>query len=230
MHLLIFDIDGTLTHLDGATRRAFDAAYVRLFGIHAEVGSLKLHGRTDPIIFHELHELSGLSGRPEDDFEKFREIYLEELPLSIQATPKAHVLPGILELLADLDRRKDTAALALGTGNMEAGARTKIGFFDLNRYFPVGGFGDVHHFRYQIIGDAVRNAEVFYKQTFAPEATWVIGDTPHDIEGGKHLHLMTMGVATGGAFSYQDLVDSGADVVFENLLDTTAVVKAFGLE
>jgi phosphoglycolate phosphatase-like HAD superfamily hydrolase len=230
LHLLIFDIDGTLTHLNGATRRAFDAAYVRLFGMHAKTDQLKLHGRTDKIIFHELHELSGLSGQPEDAYHSFREIYLEELPRSIAATPKAQVLPGVMELLLDLDRRKNRVALALGTGNMEAGARTKIGFFDLNKFFPVGGFGDHHHYRYQIMQDAIRNAEAWYRTHFAPGKTWVIGDTPHDVEGGKHLNLMTMGVATGGAFSAQDLMDSGADVVFENFLDTAQVVKAFNLD
>jgi phosphoglycolate phosphatase len=230
VRLLIFDVDGTLTHLDGATRRAFDAAYMRLFGIHAEVGSLKLHGRTDPIIFRELHELSGLTGNSEQDFARFREIYLEELPKSIAATERAHVLPGVIDLLDALEQRKSDAALALGTGNMEAGARTKIGFFDLNRYFPVGGFGDVHHSRHLIMRDAVSNSERYYRRTFDPAQTWVIGDTPHDIEGGKAVGLKTMGVATGGAFSYEDLVNSDADVVLRNFANTKEVLQAFGLD
>ncbi|HEY3294908.1 MAG TPA: HAD family hydrolase [bacterium] len=230
MKLLIFDIDGTLTHLDGATRRAFDAAYVKVFGMHAAVDRLQLHGRTDPIIFRELHELSGLSGTPEDNFARFREVYLEELPASIAATPKAKVLPGVIDLLEALKVRENTAALALGTGNMEAGARLKIGFFGLNSYFPVGGFGDVHHRRLDILHDALRNASAFYHRDFAPEDTWVIGDTIHDIEGGKLAGLMTMGVATGGAFTAEDLRVSNADVVFNDLSDTAAVLSAFGLD
>jgi phosphoglycolate phosphatase-like HAD superfamily hydrolase len=57
----------------------------------------------------------------------------------------------------------------------------------------------------------------------------VIGDTVHDIEGGKAVGVKTMGVATGGAFSYDELVAVGADVVFRDLSDTTAVMKALEL-
>lgn len=229
MKLLIFDIDGTLTQLDGATRRAFDAAYVRVFGIHAVTDGLRLHGRTDPTIFRELHELSGLSGSPEDNFVVFQQAYLEELPVSIAASNKARLQPGIPELLKALEARQD-ASLALGTGNMEAGARLKIGHFGLNRYFPVGGFGDVHHQRVDILRDAVRHATTHYQRTFAPGDTWVIGDTIHDVEGGQLAGLKTMGVATGGAFTADDLRAAKADIVFDDLSSTAAVLRAFGLD
>ena len=228
MKLLIFDIDGTLTHLDGATRRAFDAAYLHVFGVHAATETLKLHGRTDPLIFRDCYELSGLSGDWEEAFVVFRDAYLSALPGCIAASRHTHLHPGVAGLLDLLHRRPDTA-LALGTGNMEAGARLKIGHFDLNRYFPVGGFGDRHHHRAEILRDAIRHAEAHWRQSFAPGDTWVIGDTVHDIEGGKAVGVKTMGVATGGAFSYDELVAVGADVVFRDLSDTTAVMKALEL-
>ncbi len=230
MKLLIFDIDGTLTHLDGATRRAFNAAYVRLFGISITMDGLKLHGRTDPLIFRDCFDLSGLTGDYDEIFGQFREVYLQELPLSIAASAKARTLPGVSELLATLDARRDRAALALGTGNMEAGARIKIGSFGLNHYFPVGGFGDVHNHRSLIMQDAIRNSQRHYGRTFDPADIWVIGDTIHDVEGGKLVNAKTMGVATGGAFSAEELVAVGADVVFPDLSDTAAVLQAFGLD
>jgi phosphoglycolate phosphatase len=228
--LLIFDIDGTLTYLDGATRRAFDAAYIKLFGVHVSTDGLKLHGRTDPLIFRDLHQLSGLGGDLENAFSRFREAYLEVLPSSIASSAKARLLPGVNELLEALAARPNQTALALGTGNMEAGARIKTGHFGLNRFFPIGGFGDTHHDRADLLRDAIRNAEVYHRHSFSPAETWVIGDTVHDIEGGKALGLRTMGVATGGAFSFDDLVAEGADVVFHDLSDTKAVLAAFGLE
>jgi phosphoglycolate phosphatase-like HAD superfamily hydrolase len=201
---------------------------MQIFGVHAMTETLKLHGRTDPLIFRDCYELSGLSGGWEKAFVIFRDAYLTALPGCIAASPHTHLHPGVPGLLDMLHRRSD-AALALGTGNMEAGARLKIGHFGLNRYFPVGGFGDHHHQRADIMRDAIRRAEAHWSRPFAPDDTWVIGDTVHDIEGGKALGLRTMGVATGGAFSYEDLVKAGADAVFRDLSDTAAVMKALGL-
>jgi phosphoglycolate phosphatase len=227
--LLIFDIDGTLTHLNGATRRAFDATYLKLFGVHVSTDSLKLHGRTDPLIFRDLHRLSGVGGDLDEAFARFCEIYVNVLPASIAASPGAHLHVGVPELLAALDTRKAEAALALGTGNMRAGAMAKIRFFGLDDYFPVGGFGDIHHDRADLLRDAVRDAEAYYHRRFNPADTWVIGDTVHDIEGGKAVGLKTMGVATGGAFSYDDLAAAAPDALFHDFADTSAVLAAFGL-
>lgn len=228
MKLLIFDIDGTLTHLDGATRRAFNIAYQRVFGVPAVTDTLKLHGRTDPLIFRDCFALSGLDGDWEQAYDIFRGAYIEALPACIAESKRTFLHPGVPELLEHLHQRADVA-LALGTGNMEAGARLKTGHFDLNRYFPVGGFGDRHHDRADIMRDAVRAAASHWKCSFAANDTWVIGDTIHDIEGGKAAGLKTMGVATGGAFDYADLVHAQADVVFHDLSDTTTVLTAFGL-
>jgi phosphoglycolate phosphatase-like HAD superfamily hydrolase len=227
--LLIFDIDGTLTHLDGATSRAFASAFERLFHVENSCTRVPMHGRTDPVIFMDYFERNGLQGNWQEAYAQFCVAYIEVLPQFIAATPMARLHSGVPELLHELERRRESAALALGTGNMEAGARKKIGHFDLNRYFPVGGFGDSHHERSGIMRDAVRNAEAYYQTVFDPSECWVIGDTIYDIEGGKALGLKTLGVATGGAFSAEQLHASGADVVFEDLSDTVAVLTAFGV-
>ena len=229
MKLLIFDIDGTLTHLDGATRRAFNAAFRKVFNVDAITINLKLHGRTDPVIFQDCFRTTGLSGNWEENFVLFRDAYLAALPSAIDESPKVHLQPGVHELLEALAARSGQAALALGTGNMEAGARTKIGRFDLNRYFPVGGFGDVHFERPDIMRDALANAERHYQTRFDLRNVWVIGDTPLDIAGGRSIGARTMGVATGGAFTFDELVAAAPDIVFHDLTDTERVLHAFGL-
>ena len=50
-------------------------------------------------------------------------------------------MPGVRELLDALAPRDDVY-LALLTGNYETGARLKLEYFDLWRYFPCGAFGD----------------------------------------------------------------------------------------
>ena len=230
MKLLIFDIDGTITHLDGATRRAFDAAFVTVFGCHAVTDSLKMHGRTDPLIFRDCYVVSGLGDEWEPAYEKFREAYIGELPDAIASRgPTARLHPGVAELLRRLGEMPERAAMALGTGNMEAGGRAKIGHFGLNRYFPVGGFGDTHHVRSEILHDAVRNAEQHWKRRFERERTWVIGDTPYDVEGGKALGLRTLAVATGGAFTLDELIAAEPDAALSDLSNTARVLKILDL-
>ena len=51
------------------------------------------------------------------------------------------LMPGVRELLDALAPRDDVY-LALLTGNYEAGARLKLEYFDLWRYFSCGAFGD----------------------------------------------------------------------------------------
>jgi phosphoglycolate phosphatase len=228
--LLIFDIDGTLTHLVGATRRAFNDVFMKVFGVSAHIMGLKMHGRTDPMIFRDCFELAGLLGSWREAYVLFQKEYVKMLSQHIAESSGAHLHAGVIELLRELHHRKADVALALGTGNMEAGGRAKIGHFGINHYFPVGGFGDQHERRPEIIRDAVANADAHWQRKFNLRDTWVIGDTEYDISGGKALGLMTMGVATGGEYSVEQLIAAGADVVFADFADTAAVLKAFGLD
>ncbi|MDD5087636.1 MAG: HAD hydrolase-like protein [bacterium] len=230
MKLLIFDIDGTLTHLDGATRTAFDTAFLRLFGRNARIAGIKMHGRTDPMIFRDCYRESGLGDDWPDAYAKFRSIYIEELPAAIRArgdSVRLHL--GVRELIRALHAMPERAALALGTGNMEAGGRAKIAHFGLNDFFSVGGFGDDHHQRVDILRDAIRSAEAHWRRTFDAHDTWVIGDTPHDVEAGQALGLRTLGVATGGAFTLTELAATQPDALFADLSDTDQVLRVFGL-
>lgn len=230
MKLLIFDIDGTLTHLNGSTHRAFSRAFRETFDRDLNTNGLKLHGRTDPLIFRECYDRAGLEGDWFESYEKFKPVYIHYLPESIAANPNACMQPGIPELLSELRNRRERCALALGTGNGEAGARAKVGFFRLNDYFPVGGFGDVHQERSLIMQDAVDAAKSFYDREFALNDTWVIGDTVFDVQGGKAIGARTLAVATGGAYSFDELVASKPDVAVHDFSDTYAILRSLEIE
>lgn len=227
MKLLIFDIDGTLTSLDGATTRAYVKAFEQVFGREPNTGGLSMHGRTDPLIFRECFERTGLSGDWRAGYEAFKPAYLAHLPESIRNTPKARVHVGVRELLLALEREPDQFALALGTGNMEEGARTKIGFFDLNRYFAVGGFGDIHEERSMILLDAVQASVQYFGRDFSMEDTWIIGDTEHDVHGAQKIGARTLAVATGGKYSVEMLAATGAEEVRQDLSQTAELLELF---
>lgn len=227
MKLLIFDIDGTLTSLDGATTRAYSRAFFEIFGQEPVTDGLSMHGRTDPLIFRECFERTGIPGDWRDGYESFKPLYLAFLPGSIQNSPKAHVHVGVRELLDTLASLPNEFALALGTGNMEPGARTKIGHFGLNHYFPVGGFGDVHEERYMIMRDAVAASCRHFGRTFDPENIWVIGDTEFDVHGAQQAGLKCLAVATGGKYTSEMLASTGADAVLDNLGRTQEILELF---
>jgi phosphoglycolate phosphatase-like HAD superfamily hydrolase len=112
--------------------------------------------------------------------------------------------------------------LGLVTGNLEPMARGKLKKVNINQYFKVGGFGSDNADRTKLVKIAIKQAQ---KLNFTPSANIILfGDTPKDIAAGKQAEVKTAGIATG-IYTVEKLKQSGADFVFENLLDTDLVVN-----
>jgi phosphoglycolate phosphatase-like HAD superfamily hydrolase len=111
--------------------------------------------------------------------------------------------------------------LGLLTGNFEAGARIKLEYFDLWRYFRCGAFGDDAADRNALVPFAVSRARECGVPDLSPRDILVVGDTPHDIACAHASGATPVAVATG-MFTTEQLRDSGADIVFRDLSDTAA--------
>ena len=61
-------------------------------------------------------------------------------------------------------------------------------------------------------------------EAIPPESIFVIGDTPHDVACARAVGAVPIAVATG-TFTVDQLRDSGAEIVFEDLSDTDAVLR-----
>ena len=59
---------------------------------------------------------------------------------------------------------------------------------------------------------------------FATADTYIIGDTPHDIECGKVIGAKTIGVATG-RYSVAELAAHTPTAVFKDFSDLTAFLR-----
>jgi phosphoglycolate phosphatase-like HAD superfamily hydrolase len=228
-HLFIFDIDGTLATFAGITGRAFNRTFQELHGQPGPWGKVLPHGRTDRMILRECFAVAGVDGDFDANFKTFIARYLRNLEEAFQTASGPRVMPGVCELLERLDA-DSSAFLALGTGNVERAAHIKLEHLNLNTFFPIGGFGDHADERKQVIADAIQNAATHYECDFAPQRSWVIGDTPYDIEAGQALGLRTLAVATGGLHTLEDLRPFTPDVLLESLADTEGVIKMIGFD
>ena len=220
MYLILFDIDGTLVLTGRAGVRAMNRACSDIVRGEALKG-MAFAGRTDWSI---LDDIVRQHGRTLDDtlLNDLRQRYVEHLVEEIERPGEGvkDVMPGIRELLAALEERDD-AAVALLTGNFVEGAQIKLEYFDLWKYFPCGAFGGDAADRNALVPIAIERARACGIADVTTADVLVVGDTPSDVECALVAGATPVAVATGG-FSVQDLRQSGAEIVFEDLSDTQA--------
>jgi phosphoglycolate phosphatase len=196
MRLVLFDIDGTLLTDRGASREAFAEALAAVYGYGDDLSRYDFSGRTDPQIAHMVlrdagHEREEIEAR----LPRLWELYLAGLARN--ATPeRVRVMPGIRELVAAL-REHEEVALALLTGNIEPGARLKLGGASLNEYFAFGAFGSDSADRTELPPVAIRRAGEQLGRHFAGSDVVIIGDSIYDVRCGVPYDATTIAVASG---------------------------------
>ncbi len=221
--LILFDIDGTLT-TGGPARSAFQHALEETYGTAGPIATHDFSGKTDPRITRELLTAAGRHAREiEAGLPRFWARYLSELEARIDGHPVT-VLPGVHELIAALAARQDVH-LGLVTGNVAGGARLKLLSARLWHHFPVGGFGSDNEVRNELPRVALDRASAHWGRAFRASDAVIIGDTPRDVACGKAVGAATVAVATG-RFSRAQLLDTAADRVLPDLVDTSAAVEA----
>ena len=205
-------------------------AFEELFGVRDAFRGVPMAGRTDAWI---LSDGAAAHGVPPDspDLARFREIYLRHLVTELgKPGSRKGMMPGVRPLLDALAPRDDVY-LALLTGNYEAGARIKLEYFDLWRYFRCGAFGDDAPQRNGLVSKAVARVAENGGPQFSNADTIVIGDTPLDVECAAFCGARSLGVATG-SHNVKQLHAAGAEVVMQDLGDTARVLRViadFGL-
>lgn len=215
MHVILFDIDGTLLRSGGAGKEAMETALVNEFGLDRVRAEVPYSGRTDRAIARDLFAAHGIDVTPAN-WQRFVTAYLRLLPDCLHRL-SGRVLPGIAALLQQLGGR-DTFAVGLLTGNIRAGAEAKLGHFGLWGHFAFGGFGDEHHERDLVAKDALKAATDFLRRNPHPERVWVIGDTPLDVKCARAIGAKAVAVATG-YHPAEELAAAGPDLLLPDLAD-----------
>ncbi len=215
VRLLLFDIDNTLLWSGGAGGMAMGLAFRDLFGIEDGFKKVEFSGRTDRYILAEALRQHGIEGDYDENQARFLERYYTHLPQTLHER-RGKLMPGFPALLDALSGQPGIR-IGLATGNFSRAAQLKLGHYGIDGYFSGGGFGEESEDRAVIVRRAV---ERLGKGLRRAEAL-VIGDTPHDISSAKANGAIAIGVATGSN-SAEELRESGADVVFEDLSDWRA--------
>ncbi len=219
--LILFDIDGTLIDGSGSGRLAMEMAFLRTFGVPASSQGLETNGRTDRAIFADMAERAGVQLQP-GMLARLVSAYLEALPEALRRRG-ALLLPWAGELVRVL-AADPRCRLALGTGNVEAGARIKLREFDLDRHFPVGGFGDDSEHRPTVLVTALREACRHYETGFDARQCVVVGDSARDVEAARANGMRMLGVGTGRG-GPAALAEARPDVLFPDFADVRRVVS-----
>lgn len=227
MRVLLFDIDGTLLAGAGAGKNALEEAFEALYGKPIQIPPHRLSGRTDRAIGLELIREHNLAPAHQEEAElgRMMEEYIRRLPARLDSAP-GRVLPGIPDLLNRLSKQEGVA-MGLLTGNLRRGAHHKLSQFGLNKYFPFGGFGDLHEDRDDVAREALAAThQALGKSVISDyQSVWVLGDTPLDIRCARAIGAKVLAVATGG-HPFSELEQYQPDLLLENLSDSQAVASA----
>ena len=209
--LVLFDVDGTLMEDSPTHKAAFSHAFREVYDVDADIDEIERHGMTDTSIILGVMKKRGLG--EEEVAPKLNQAMNSMTHYFIARLNPSdfRLLPGVARLIPALASQGHI--LGLVTGNLEPIARARVEAAGIGEYFSVGGFGSDSAVRSELVAKAVTQARQLLVQPFM---TFVVGDTPRDVEAGEAAGAHTVAVATG-KYSVDRLRLSGADLVLPSL-------------
>jgi phosphoglycolate phosphatase len=248
--LVLWNIDLTLVDVGRVTRVAYAEAFRRVTG-RPLVQLPQMAGRIESEIFFDAlalneaaigtpparqHGSPGSSRSPGWTAKSSDELlarFTGELAASFGSRrallrEQGRILPGAWEAVSQLAGLHGVVQSLL-TGTIKPNAVEKLRAFGLEEFFDfeVGGYGsEVYPKGAQLLMIRGRAAEK-YGITFDEDSTVYIGDSSRDVEAARTGGARCIAVASGRS-TVGELRDAGADAVFADLADTTAVIQAIG--
>jgi phosphoglycolate phosphatase len=221
--LVLFDIDGTLISDGGASREAFAEALAEVYGFRGDVRRYDFSGRTDPQIARMILRDDAWT---DDDVDArlptLWEHYLGGLACNVPGRVRA--LPGVRALL-DAVLADERLTVALLTGNIEPGARLKLGAIALNDVFQFGAFGSDSPRREELPPIAAGRAANVTGHAFHGRDVVIIGDSIYDIRCAVPHAATTIAIASGKTPA-EKLRAENPDHFFESLQDLEGIMAA----
>lgn len=227
--LVLWDVDQTLIRAGGVGSAIYQVAFRELFDRELPIVKVSMAGRTDRAIALDLLTAGGVS-EPREHVDAFQAIQAAHAAsMAPQIIAHGQVLPGVPEALAAVARGRPGLRViqSVLTGNVRAMSDVKLVSLGLAESLDLesGAYGTESEIRAELVPIAQRNAKARYGEDFSGAATVLIGDTPLDVEAALTADARAVAVATG-AFTFEDLVEAGADAVLPDLADPDQVRAA----
>ncbi len=212
--VILFDIDGTLMEEPNTYNEGFVFACKKIMHVDVEMENFQTSGKTNPEIIREL-----LSAKNIDSISINKNMLkllkaVESYTLKNLNKNDCRLLPHVHDALNAIKENK--IKMGFITGNIESIAFERAKRAGIGHYFYSGGFGSDGEKRSKLVKVAMARLNT------EPENTFVIGDTPKDINAGRAAETYTVGIATG-IFDANDLSD--ADLVINNLSEYKKIIK-----
>jgi HAD superfamily hydrolase (TIGR01509 family) len=213
---VLFDLDGTLVDTVETRIVAWEQAL-------AEVDFPSDRDRLAPLIGLDgkrlAREIAALAGRPIDEARseeidrRSGEIYAE-----LNATPRP--LPGVRELIAELERRH--VAWAIATSSRKEQVSGSVAALGLERAPMIVDASHVKHAKPEpdLLLLAAKQVGV------EPPASWYVGDSTWDMVSAVAAGMLAIGVTAGSAVDAAVLEGAGAAAVVETLDDLAVSVAS----
>ena len=213
--LYLFDIDGTLVNINDIHLNAYKAAYKKICNqlVPDEI-ILRHFGMAEQ---EQQEAIFKIMNMPKERIPKLIREYVKNMK-DLTTKTKITSLPGVIECLSALKKDKCNV-LGIVTGNTEDMMHRILKSAGLHDFFSQfnGDDGNVQS-RIDILKNAVRNLKP------APDKIIVIGDTQSDINAGKVVGAITIGITTGSN-SKTDLETAHQNFVIRNLSELKILEK-----
>ncbi len=221
MALILFDIDGTLLRPLGVGRSAFQGAIGTFTGRSVLLPDFPYDGLLDTDIAAKTLRMLG-EPHGTEAVSSLLDLYLDDLEKSVPVPISEFRCLGIPALLDMALSRNHSIGLV--TGNVKRGAAIKLSMAGLLPYFSTvpnngaltGAFGDEAPDRTALVSAAVNNCRRHFCTNFALGETWVVGDSPRDVEAASMAGVHCVAVSTG-LTSFKALSGLNPDLLLHNL-------------
>ena len=227
--ILLWDIDGTLIRSAKAGGYKIYTIPVleEVFGTAGRLGDMHVSGMTDLQIVFEALSDAGIS---QEEILARAEVLVSRLTEEARRVTGNgekffELIPGVRETLEAVAQHPRYES-ALVTGNIKPMAYLKMELVGLDKFFTLpGAFGDESHKRRDLPARAADRIRKHLQVDLAPEQFIVIGDTPNDIDCGRHFGARTVAVGTGRFYSNEEILACEPDALLPDLVDTELVIK-----